>query len=138
MSAWHEGIYGNDDAQEFLGLLHVIAEEAEDISEVIESAHNHPCAEFRACRFVLADLEADFIGEITDYSDIIQLLEWEMADDQLNRWMNRERRLTVLQRFRQSLDQRRLNFDVWSEKTWETFFQWIEQKQQADISESLS
>ena len=138
MSIWHEGIYGNDDAQEFLDILLEIAEESDDLFEVIKTAHEHTYSEFIACRFFLADLEADFVGDIMNYSDVLQALAWEQEEDQLKRWQNRDQRVAILQGFKQSLDERISQFYAWDEKTWDSFFQWIDQKKQGYRFESVA
>lgn len=138
MSVWHEGIYGNDDAQDFLGILAQIYEESEDLDSFLTLAREHPFNRFAECRFVLADLEADLVGDVDYYDDVLSQIEAELTSIALSRWSNPSRREEVLKGFRTSLEQRVSVYRPDDGLPFEEVLNWMMAKQQAPVFESVA
>ena len=136
MRIWHEGIYGNDDAQEFLDVLVDLFETCETGEEFVSQARNHPDTRFSACQLVLADFEADFVGEIEYPQDILTLIERESSAEVLAHHENPEQRRQVLEGFQRSLT-RRLARPFYDCLSFSEFPAWLEAKQTASWLESI-
>ena len=136
MYTWHEGIYGNADAQEFLSILHEIYEVSESLDEFLSMAREHELNRYPECRFVLADLEGDLEGELDYPNDVYQMIEHELSSEGLSRWANPVQREQVLRGFKASLIQRLAQFNVDDCLGYEEIPDWIERKREAGVFES--
>lgn len=138
MSAWHEGIYGNDDAQDFLGILAGLYQESEDLEEFLTLAREHTFNRYADCRFVLADLECDLVGELDYPQDVFQMIEEELSPESLSRWTNVSRRQAVLNGFKMSLAQRLAHSHPDDYLSFEDIPTWIQEKMEAGVFESVA
>lgn len=138
MRIWHEGIYGNEDAQEYLEILSQIAEDCETLDEFLAVSHQHPLTDFFTPRLILADLEADFTGEVTFFRDVIALIEHYSTPSMLEGWQNPERRRKVLQGFNDSLHQRVAIYKPLDLYPYDEIFDWLIQKEEAGWLESVA
>lgn len=57
MGAWHEGIYGNDLAQDFLYHLLDCYQDATSVEDLIERSKEFDFFDSQECQLVLADVE---------------------------------------------------------------------------------
>ena len=136
MRAWHEGIYGNEDAQDFLKILQGIYEESEDLNDFLTLSRNHSFNKYANCRFVLADLETEFDGEIYYYQDVLSMIDSELKTDALNYWINPDKREKVLKGFKEVLSNRLDRYNPHDLLTFYDIPNWIEEKVNASIFES--
>lgn len=136
MKVWHEGIYGNEDAQDFLKVLKGIYEESEYLNDFLTSARNHSFNKYANCRFVLADLETEFDGEIYYYQDVLSMIDSELTIDALSHWGNPDKREKVLKGFKDLLSNRLDRYNPQDLLTFCDIPQWIEEKVNATIFES--
>ncbi len=136
MNAWHEGIYGNEDAQDFLNVLMDIYYESNDLAEFLSLAREHSFNRFADCRFVLADLEVEVDGQIDYYQDVLAMIEAELTSYGLSRWTNSDIREKVLNGFRASLAKRLEESCPDELLDFSAIPDWLQEKKYAEVFES--
>lgn len=126
MGAWHEGIYGNDLAQDFLCHLLDCYQNSTSAEELIDGLKDFVFFDTQECRLVLADVEHVLKGKTSYVQQTIQSLEQQIKEESFEDWCFPEKRRQALQAFQEKLKQDELI-------KWKDFSDWIEIRRGQDI-----
>lgn len=126
MGAWHEGIYGNDLAQDFLYHLLDCYQDATSVEDLIERSKEFDFFDSQECQLVLADVEHALKGKTFYVQQTIEDLEQQIEKASFDDWCFPEKRRQALQAF-----QEKLNHDELIK--WKDFSDWIEIRRGQDI-----
>ena len=86
MGSWNESIYGNDLAQDFLGLINDLHRSQLNLNDIITNLKNHHLYEYNEAKLVLADFEMDLSQNISNKQDVKYVIKEELDIDTLSNW----------------------------------------------------
>lgn len=104
MGSWKEDIYGNDDAQDLLGLINDLHKSQLSISEIIAKTKKHYLYDNNQSKLVLADFEMDLSQNISNKTDIKNIIKQELDIDNLDNWTNPKIRELEINKFKNKFE----------------------------------
>lgn len=125
MGAWKCDIYSNDIAQDFLINLQKISKEEEWWHLFLKKAKENKLYEYEEAKYVLADLELDLIGKISNEKEIVRLIGAEL--DNLNDYgEDAKERGEEMLKFLKKIENKK-------EPVVENIYEWFNEKRKNDI-----
>ena len=99
MGSWNESIYGNDLAQDFLGLINDLHRSQLNLNDIITNLKNHHLYEYNEAKLVLADFEMDLSQNISNKQDVKYVIKEELDIDTLSNWTESKIREKEINKF---------------------------------------